>query len=161
MLFVLLACVDLFSFQIQSKHFMSTSVSIEGYTVHYKLNDLLYDDLVLDFHSFLSDGKEQHASTVYNHMNQLIQKLQESGVLAKTGGRIMSSTDGCASQYRSATSIFWMAVLAYDYGLVIDRAISAASHGKSIVDAINGVDKNTIIQFPRMCFVECPKIIQY
>ena len=153
MLFVLLACVDLFSFQIQSKHFMSTSVSIEGYTVHYKLNDL-YDDLVLDFHSFLSDGKEQHASTVYNHMNQLIQKLQESGVLAKTGGRIMSSTDGCASQYRSATSIFWMAVLAYDYGLVIDRAISAASHGKSIVDAINGVDKNTIMRWLMRCVQE-------
>ena len=35
-----LACVDLFSLQIQSKHFMSTSVSIEGYTVHYKLNEL-------------------------------------------------------------------------------------------------------------------------
>ena len=102
----LLNCVDLFSFQIQSKHFMSTSVSVEGYTVHYKMNDL-YDDLVLGFHSFLSDGKEQHASTVYNHMNQLIQKLQESGVLvAKTGGRIMSSTDGCASQYCSATSLF-------------------------------------------------------
>ena len=101
----LLDCVDFFSLQIQSKHFMSTSVSIEGYTVHYKMNDL-YDDLVPDFHSFLSDGKEQHVSTVYNHMNQLIQKLQESGVLAKTGGRIMSSTDGCVSQYRSATSLF-------------------------------------------------------
>ena len=44
-----------------------------------------------------------------------------------------------------------MAVLAYDYGLVIDRAISAASHGKSIVDAINGVDKNTIMRWLMRC----------
>ena len=38
-------------FQIQSKHFMSTSVSIEGYTVHYKPN--VIGDLALDLHYHL------------------------------------------------------------------------------------------------------------
>ena len=124
---------------------MSTSVSIEGYTVHYKPS--VIGDLVLDFHSFLSDGKVQHARTVYSHMKKLIKLLIEQNILAKGSGRVLSSTDGCAAQYRSATSLYWMAVLAYDFGIVIDRAISAPSHGKSIVDAINGVDKNTIIRW--------------
>ena len=58
-------------------------------------------------------------------------------------------TDGCASQYRSATSIFWMIMNSKKFGVVIDRGICAAGHGKSIVDRINGVngvDKNTIIR---------------
>ena len=130
---------------MQSKHFGgSLSVSIEGYTVHYL--EGVDDQLLLDFHSFLSDGKVQHASTVYNHLTKLIEKLQESEVLAKSGGSILSFTDGCASQYRSATSLYFMSLLSSRFGVVIDRGISAAGHGKSIVDAINGVDKNTILR---------------
>ena len=83
---------------------MSTSVSIEGYTVHYKPS--VIGDLVLDFHSFLSDGKVQHARTVYSHMKKLIKLLIEQKILSKGSGRILSSTDGCAAQYRSATSLY-------------------------------------------------------
>jgi hypothetical protein len=104
------------------------------------------DDLVLDFHSFLSDGKVQDASTVHNHLDQLIKKLKDTKVLAEQGGRILSFTDGCAAQYRSSTSLYFMSLLAYKHELVIDRGIGAAGHGKSVVDAINGVDKNTIIR---------------
>ena len=32
------------------------------------------------------------------------------------------------------------------YNVVLDRGICCAGHGKSIVDAINGVDKNTILR---------------
>ena len=39
-----------------------------------------------------------------------------------------------------------MALLSVKYQCVIDRGISAAGHGKSLVDAINGVDKNTILR---------------
>lgn len=129
---------------MQSKHFgNSTSVSIEGYTCHYPSS--VVDDLVMDFHSYLSDGKVQHASTVHNHLDKLLQKLKEQGHLAD-GGRVLCFTDGCASQYRSATSLYFMALLSVKYQCVIDRGISAAGHGKSLVDAINGVDKNTILR---------------
>ena len=37
---------------------------------------------------------------------------------------------------------------------LLPRAISAASHGKSIVDAINGVDKNTIMRWLMRCVQE-------
>jgi len=91
-------------FQVQSQHFGgSTSVSIEGYSVHYR--QLMDYDLALDFHSFLSDSKVQHASTVYNHMDKLLAKLKKLGVL-KDGGRVLCMTDGCAAQYRSATQAY-------------------------------------------------------
>ena len=103
-------------------------------------------DLAMDFHSFLSDSKIQHASTVYNHMDKLLAKLKKLGVL-KDGGRVLCMTDGCAAQYRSATSLFWMVMNARKYNIVLDRGICCAGHGKSIVDAINGVDKNTILRY--------------
>ena len=37
-----------------------------------------------------------------------------------------------------------MSMLAKTFGIVVDRALCAPGHGKSEVDAINGVDKNTI-----------------
>ena len=131
-------------FQAQSQYFGGgTSVSIEGYSVHYR--QLTNYNLTLDFHSFLSDSKVQHASTVYNHMDKLLAKLKTLGAL-KDHGRVLSMTDGCASQYRSATSLFWMVMNAKKYNVVLDRGICCAGHGKSIVDAINGVDKNTILR---------------
>ena len=104
------------------------------------------NDLALDFLFFLKDSKVQHASTVYNHMDKLLAKLKKLGVL-KDGGRILCMTDGCAAQYRSATSLFWMAMNARKYNIVLDRGICCTDHGKSIVDAINGVDKNTILRY--------------
>jgi hypothetical protein len=37
-----------------------------------------------------------------------------------------------------------MSLLSYKCKIVVDRAIGASGHGKSVVDAINGVDKNAI-----------------
>ena len=107
---------------MQSQHFGgSTSVSIEGYSVHHK--PVMDYDLAMDFHSFLSDSKVQHASTVYNHMDKLLAKLKKLGVL-KDGGRVLCMTGGCAAQYRSATSLFWMVINARKYNIVLDREVS-------------------------------------
>ena len=115
---------------MQSQHFGGgTSVSIEGYSVHYRRSTV--GDLVLDFHSFLSDSKLQHASTVYNHMDKLLAKLKLLGLL-KDGGRVLAMTDGCAAQYRSSTRLFWMIMNARKYNVVIDRGICAAGHGNAL-----------------------------
>ena len=71
-------------FHVQSQNFGgSTSVSIEGYSVHHR-QQMDYD-LVLDFHSFLSDFKVQHTSTVYNHMDKLLANLKTLDVLKDCG----------------------------------------------------------------------------
>jgi len=101
--------------EVQSSHFgaSSSKVSIEGYTVLRKGKDQ-YDYVInlLDFHSFMSDNSVQEARTVFHHLEKLIKKLKDEGKL-KDGSRILAVTDGCAKQYRSATSIYFMSVLAY------------------------------------------------
>ena len=39
-----------------------------------------------------------------------------------------------------------MSVLASRYNVIFDRGVCCVGHGKSIVDAINGTDKNTILK---------------
>ena len=128
--------------EVQSAHFGgSVTVSIEGYTVHYRKE--MYAELVFDFHSFLSDEKTQMACTVHNHMTKLVKQLKQQGVL-KEGGRLLGNTDGCAAQYKCATAVYFMSLLSFQENIVCDRGIGCAGHGKCEVDAINGVDKNTI-----------------
>ena len=135
--------------EIQSKHFGgSVTVSIEGYTCHHHQSEIdpgISFTLILDFHSFLSDDTTQMASTVYCHMENLLTLLQQQGKLAN-GGRVLATTDGCAKQYKCSTSIYFMTLLATKFQIVMDRSICCPGHGKSIVDAVNGVDKNTILR---------------
>ena len=65
---------------------------------------------------------------------------QANGIL-KAGGRVLGITDGCAKQHWCATALCFLTKVAHEFGITIDRAISAAGHGKSIVDALNGVAK--------------------
>ena len=133
--------------EIQSMHFSSLSVSIEGYSVHYRKYEE-HNTITLDFHSFLCDDKTQMSNTVYYNMKKLVEKLMEQGTLKK-GGRILASTDGCAKQYKCCTSLYYMSLVATTFEITMDRAIQAPGHGKSLVDAINGVDKNTIMRRSR------------
>jgi hypothetical protein len=50
--------------------------------------------------------------------------------------------DGCAKQYRCATALYFMSVLAYRKSIRVDRMIQATHHGKGPVDSQNGVVKN-------------------
>ena len=117
------------------------AVSIEGYTICYP-NFMDYSSLlVFDFQSFLSDDKTQHMTkTVHWNMDQLVSKLMTKNILVH-GRRLPSGTDGCSKQY---ICCHFMIFLAIRYNIVVDRAISCSDHGKNKVDAINGVDKNTI-----------------
>ena len=131
---------------IQSKHFSILSVSIEGYSFHY--SNMKHNTITLDFHSFLCYDTTNMANTVYYNMAYLVRKLMEQGSLQK-GGRVLASTDGCAKQYKCFTSLYYMSLIATRFEISMDRAIQAPVHGKSLVGAINGVDKNTIMRRSR------------
>ena len=138
--------------EVQAQHFGgNVTVSIEGYTVHFPKPDD-QEKISFHFHSFLSDSKQQDSSTVDNHMDKLIKCLKKTGVL-KDGGRLLCSSDGCAKQHKCSSALRFMSHLSYKHGVAIDRAIGCPGHGKCEVDAINGVDKNTI-------FRESMKIVQ-
>ena len=75
--------------EIQSSHFgQGCTVSIEGYTCHYRDPDD-GSKLILDVHSYLSDNKTQNAATVQNHMPKLMEFLIESKKLLKYTTRRM------------------------------------------------------------------------
>ena len=97
----------------------------------------------MDFHSYLSDDRTQNSATVKWHMDHLIKLLLKNKHL-KLGGRILATTDGCASQYRSGTSLYFQSVQAVEFNVILVRCYTEAGHGKSVVDAVNGVDKNIL-----------------
>ena len=79
------------------------------------------------------------------HMEKLMNRLRECGKV-KEGSRVLCVTDGCAKQYRSATSLYFLSALSSKLNLIFDRAVCCVGHGKSIVDAINGNYKNVIFK---------------
>ena len=83
----------------------------------------------LEFHTYLSDGKQQDSAVVNNHMEKLIQFLLEENVL-KVGGHMYCHSDGCGVQYRCSTAYYFLSALSYKCGISISRHISAPGHGK-------------------------------
>ena len=55
-------------------------------------------------------------------------------------------TDGCAKQYISGNALFLLNIVAMTYNITIDRVVCAPGHGKSIIDAMNAVDKNYLVR---------------
>ena len=57
---------------------------------------------------------------------------------------IWENTDGCAEQYRWASSLYLMSVMSQSYSIIIDQGISAPGHGKKVVYGLSSVDKRYI-----------------
>ena len=140
------------NFEIQSDHFEdNATLSIEGCTLQYHIsnNELstraTQSSTHLDFHSHFADYSRQDAATTFDHMNAMFKshisrhcvsgKLPDSCVM-------LDHTDGCAKQYRSANALYLLNVFAMSQQIIIDRAICAPGHGKSIIDGLNAVDKH-------------------
>ena len=60
------------------------------------------DTTTMEFYSYLSDGKQQDSSVVQNHVTKLIEYLKVNKILG-ANSTLLSTTDGCAAQYRSGT----------------------------------------------------------
>ena len=88
-------------FHSQSQHEYfgnSRSVSIEGVAVQIVNNREGKNEKEMSFHTYFSDGKQQDAAVVHNHMEKLIKFLKDEGVL-KTGSTILCNTDGCSGEF--------------------------------------------------------------
>ena len=119
---------------------------MEGYTIYYfPYRD---DDLISYFYLYLSDDKTPNSTTVCLHLNKLISCLMNKGAL-KPGDHLLCITNSCKKQYQSATSLYFMSHLSLNYNIAVDWVINCADHDKSIVNAINHIDKNTILRSTR------------
>ncbi len=108
----------------------------------------------LEFHSHFSDCSRQDCSTTHEHMSVLFKNLMEKGVLRR-GWTVYDATDGCGKQYRSATTLFLLSLIATEFDLTMDRAIGAPGHGKDIVDGLNATDKMYLKK--QMCMIGTPE----
>ena len=97
----------------------------------------------MEFHTYLSDGKQQDSAVVDDHMERLIVFLMKEHI-QKKDGVIMCTSDGAPSQYSCATAYYFLSALAYKYKNSIDRFISGPGHGRGIIDGINGVTKRKL-----------------
>ena len=87
-------------------------------------------------------------------MSVLFKNLMEKGVLRR-GWTVYDATDGCGKQYRSATTLFLLSLIATEFDLTMDRAIGAPGHGKDIVDGLNATDKMYLKK--QMCMIGTPE----
>eukprot|EP00957_Ditylum_brightwellii_P027468 2076414-Ditylum_brightwellii.AAC.1 len=53
----------------------------------------------------------------------------------------MEDIDGCAKQYRSASSLYLMSTLSMKYGVIIDCVVGEPEHSKDVADGLIVVDK--------------------
>jgi hypothetical protein len=157
----------IFDLEIQSSHFGNgRSLSMEGSSVETYLKeeiDLYLSGEIpstadmtrkLEFHSHFSDCSRQDCSTTHEHMSVLFKNLMEKGVLRR-GWTVYDATDGCGKQYRSATTLFLLSLIATEFDLTMDRAIGAPGHGKDIVDGLNATDKMYLKK--QMCMIGTPE----
>ena len=143
--------------EIQSDHFGDNpTLSIEGCTIQYHKNVELHNEsddpnmLLFDLHSHFSDYSKQDASTTFEHMSSMFKLHSEiHGPLPKNSV-FLDHTDGCAKQYRSGNALYLLNVLCLKFNMIIDRAIGAPGHGKSVIDGLNAVDKHYLKKV--MCF---------
>ena len=142
-----------FTQEIMSQHFGdSRDMSLEGSTARtFKAEDiesfkqgllvsLTESDATMDFHSHFSDDNLQNAASTHCHMRVLIKHLRKNGRFLK-GHTMFDNTDSCAKQYRCATAIHLLSMLAVEFNTAINRSVGAPGHGKDLVDGLNACDK--------------------
>jgi len=130
-------------FQGQSQHEYfggGRTVSLEGVAVQFQKSA---EQKQMDFHTFISNGKQQDAAVVHNHFDKLLKFFKSEGLLQE-GSTIFCNTDGCSGQYRCGTAFYFLSSLSYTHKLAISRAVGAPGHGKCIVDGLNGNSKRKL-----------------
>jgi hypothetical protein len=81
--------------------------------------------------SHLSDKSEQDAGTTFANMKKEYQNKLNLGELVKNRTIDLNNTDGCTGQYRSFRALFMCSLLAWNFLIIIDRAVGAPGHGKA------------------------------
>ena len=136
--------------EIQSEHFGDNStLSIEGCVLQYHVQFENTRKIRMDFHSHFADFSKQDTATTFEHMCDMFERhIERNGPFPKQCV-VLDHTDGCAKQYRSGNALYLLNVLSLKYNIVIDRAVCAPGHGKSIIDGLNAVDKHYLRK--KMC----------
>ena len=110
-----------------------TTVSLEGVAVKFLNGHASTNGYVstsqTDFHTFLSNGKQQHSAGVYNHFEKLLKFLQAVGVV-RNGSTILCNTEWFQfSISMCGTAFYFLSALSYMHKVAISIPVGAPGHG--------------------------------
>ena len=66
--------------------------------------------------------------------------------MSNTLSTIWENTDGCAEQYRCATTLYLISMFSRAFSVIIYRGISTPGHGIEVVDVLNDIYKRFLFQ---------------
>ncbi len=117
------------------------TVGMEGLVVKFKDQD----GQKMHWLGFLSDTKQQDARTSFYNSIRLMVRMDSGGYLMPDKDQVLHVvSDGCTAQYKCANTLQTYIWLANSFQLPIDVMVTAPYHGKSLVDALAGVDKSLL-----------------
>jgi hypothetical protein len=121
------------------------TVGMEGMVVKFKDNG----SSRLHWVGFVSDEKQQDARTSFRNTNRIILRMDklDDGYLQPDMDQVLHIvSDGCTAQYKCANTLQTYIWLSHWFEIAIDVMVTAPYHGKSLVDALAGVDKSLLSQ---------------
>ena len=93
----------------------------------------------------MSDERQQDARTSFVNQANLIDRMRNLNCLQADQDHVLYVvSDGCAKQYKCANTLQTYMYLADRYQICINVMIMAPYHGKSLVDALAGLDKTVL-----------------
>jgi hypothetical protein len=131
--------------EVQGDHFGKIrKMILEGSCIEFF--SVVLGKFTKEFHAHLSDDAEQSAATSYENMYTVLDGLKKKGLLHEYSSVIYDHTDGCTSQYRCATAIYFLTMLSFMFKVTIDRMVHPPGHGKDEVDGLNPTTKRFLQQ---------------
>ena len=128
-----------FDMEVQSTHVGdSITLSMERCSVEFNTPEGV---IKMNFHFHFADKSPQNAGSTNAHMESMFEKLLEQGSINKGNSTLWEVTDGCSKQCRCGKALLLLRHLATCYDIVFDICVDAPGHGKGIIDAIQGVEK--------------------
>ncbi len=95
------------------------------------------------WHAYLSDEKQQDARICFVNTCRFIEMVREKwGKLMTPGSTLWMQSDGCVKQYKCAYAAWMCTIISLKYSITLDWMVTAAGHGKCLVDSMSGAKKH-------------------
>ena len=90
---------------------------------------------------FLSDDSKHDVATTDEHSKLIIYLLKIRTLFSSDISTIWKNIDGCAKQYRCATALYLLSMLAHAYNITIYHVVGASGHGREVVGSLDFTGK--------------------
>ena len=123
-------------------------MSIEGISVEHIFEKQKFQIIICNcsvFNSCMSDYSSQFGATAAAHIKKLLYCLCYNTCINTTVITIWEETYDWSEHYISATSLYLLSILNFDFQIVIDQGIGTPGHVKNVIDGLNSLDKKFLM----------------